>query len=97
MLNTQNYDIALWRLLVIIATLVIQAFVSSPSKAKQPCAVPSKIDAELSHDSFAFRSNRTFVNSIENFPAMFGTIVLAILAGADRGLDLRHRPNSAVL
>jgi uncharacterized MAPEG superfamily protein len=78
-----TYGMALWGIFVIVATLVLQMLVASVSKAKQAGAVPGKIDAGLSHDSFVFRSNRTFMNSVENAPAVLGASFLAVLAGAD--------------
>jgi len=76
------YSVSLWGVFIIVATLVFQMMIASVSKAKQPGAVPGKMDPNLSHASFVFRSNRTFMNSVENAPAMLGTAFLAILAGA---------------
>lgn len=78
----QNYHPALWGMVVIIATLLIQALLGSAVKARQPGAVPGKIDPNLSHGSFVFRAHRTFMNSLENVPVMLATAFLAILAGA---------------
>lgn len=78
-----NYDLALWGVLVVVAMLVVQMLIASLSKAKQPGAVPGKMDPSLSHDSFVFRSNRTLINSVENAPALLGAAFLAILAGAN--------------
>lgn len=77
------YNTALLGIFVIVATLVAQMIVAAMSKATQPGAVPGKMDADISHDSFVFRSNRTFGNSVENAPAALGAAFLAILAGAD--------------
>lgn len=77
-----GYQFALWGILIIIATLLIQAFVGSGVKARQPGAVPGKVDPNLSHHSFVFRAHRTFMNSLENVPVMLATAFLAILAGA---------------
>lgn len=78
-----DYQLAYWGILIAIATLVIQGFVAAASKANQPDAVPGKIDDNLSHDSFVFRSNRTFMNSLENFPAFIAAAFLAILIKAN--------------
>ncbi|EWH09347.1 hypothetical protein DS2_13144 [Catenovulum agarivorans DS-2] len=77
------YLVAFWGLFTIILTWLIQWFVASGSKGAQAGAIPGKIDQNLSHSSFVFRSHRTFMNSIENVPAMLGTSFLAILVGAD--------------
>lgn len=77
-----DYQFALWGIVIIIATLLIQAFVGSAVKARQPGAVPGKVDPNLSHHSFVFRAHRTFMNSLENVPVMLATAFLAILAGA---------------
>ncbi len=79
---TTDYTAALWGLLVVIATVIAQWFIASGAKAKQPGAVPGKIDESLSHESFVFRSHRTFMNSLENVPTFLGTAFLALFAGA---------------
>lgn len=59
--------------------LLVQWGVATISKAKQPNAVPGKIDDELSHDSFVFRAHRTFHNTLENSALFIGTIMLAFV------------------
>lgn len=78
-----QYTVMLWGVFVVITTWVVQWFVASLTKASQPGAIPGRIDSSLSHDSFVFRAHRTFMNSLENVPAMLGTAFLAVLAGAD--------------
>ena len=78
-----EYTGALWGILVILLTVLVQAQIAAATKASQPGAIPGKIDERLSHDSFIFRAHRTFLNSLENLPLMLGTAFLAILAGAD--------------
>lgn len=70
----------LW-MAIIIATVLVQWFIASGTKAKQAGAIPGKQPQELSHQSFVFRAWRTHQNSLENLSPMLGTIVLAILAG----------------
>lgn len=79
----ESYNTVLFGLLVIVATILVQMMVAAISKAKQPAAIPGKMDSSLSHSSFVFRSNRTFANSVENAPAMLGAAFLAIFAGVD--------------
>ncbi|MGI0153938.1 MAPEG family protein [Pseudidiomarina sp. PP-1MA] len=74
-------DWVLWGLWVILVTVMVQWFVASRFKAAAPGAVPGKISAELSHDSFVFRAHRTFQNSIENVPFFAAAVLLAILSG----------------
>ena len=57
--------------------------IASMTKAKQPGAIPGKIEESLGHSSFVFRSHRTLMNSLENIPVMLGASLLAILAGAN--------------
>lgn len=77
------YLVAFWGVFTVLLTWLVQWFVASGAKASQAGAVPGKIDDSLSHSSFVFRAHRTFMNSIENVPAMLGTAFLAILVGAD--------------
>jgi len=79
----QDYDLALWGLCLVVATLIVQQLVATMTKASQPGAIPGKIDESLGHASFVFRSHRTLMNSLENFPAFLGALLLAIFAGAD--------------
>jgi len=74
-----DYTLSLWGILIIILTVLVQSFSAGAIKAAQPNAVPGKIDDGLSHDSLVFRSNRTFLNSVENVPMMLGAAFLAIL------------------
>ena len=60
-----------------LVMLLIQWVVATFSKAKQPNAVPGKIDENLSHDSFVFRAHRTFHNTLENSALFAGTVLLA--------------------
>ena len=41
------------------------------------------MDESLGHSSVVFRTQRTWMNSLENLPAMLGTILLAVLVGAN--------------
>jgi len=79
----ESYIISLWGMLVIILTVIVQAFIAMNIKASQPGAIPGKIDPGLSHSSFVFRTHRTFMNSLENTPVLLATAFLAILSGAN--------------
>ena len=59
--------------------LLVQWAVATFSKAKQPNAIPGKIDENLSHDSFVFRAHRTFQNTLENSALFVGTVLFAFL------------------
>ena len=80
---TTNYLASFWAITFIILVLLVQWLVATKSKAKQKGAVPGKIDPSLGHESFVFRAHRTFMNTLENIPAMLGTSFLAILIGAN--------------
>lgn len=79
----ETYTLAFWGVLIIISTVIIQGIIAATSKASQPGAIPGKIDESLSHSSFVFRANRTFMNSLENLTAFLGTAFLAIFVSAD--------------
>ncbi|WP_027329984.1 MAPEG family protein [Marinimicrobium agarilyticum] len=80
---SEEYQPAFWGLYLVLITLVVQMLAASVSKGSQPGAVPGKIDESLSHDSFVFRSHRTFMNSLENLPLFLGTVFLALFVGTD--------------
>lgn len=79
----ETYLVALWGISAIIFLLFVQWFIATRSKASQKGAVPGKLDPHLGHESFVFRAHRTFMNTLENIPAMLGTCFLAILMGAN--------------
>lgn len=79
----QSYTFAFWGILIIIATVLIQGIIAASKKASQAGAIPGKMDESLSHSSFVFRSNRTFMNSLENFTAIIASSFLAVLVGAN--------------
>ncbi len=62
-----------------LVMLLVQWTVATFSKAKQPNAIPGKIDENLSHDSFVFRAHRTFQNTLENSALFVGTVLFAFL------------------
>ncbi|MBU3024008.1 MAPEG family protein [Aestuariibacter sp. A3R04] len=74
----------LWSLMglsVIFFTVMIQSIAAAIAHAKAPGAVPGKLCDNLSHDSFVFRSHRTFHNSLENLLIFAGPALIAIFAG----------------
>lgn len=62
-----------------LVVLLVQWAVATFSKAKQPNAIPGKIDKNLSHDSFVFRAHRTFQNTLENSALFVGTVLFAFI------------------
>jgi uncharacterized MAPEG superfamily protein len=78
-----NYLTSFWAIAAIIFILLTQWLIATKSKSKQRGAIPGKIDPSLGHESFIFRANRTFMNTLENIPAMLGASFLAILIGAN--------------
>lgn len=80
---TQDYSLTFWGLLLILSTLIVQSLIAAMVKARQPGAIPGKMNPELSHESFVYRSNRCLANSLENATMMLGTSVLAIFVHAN--------------
>jgi glutathione S-transferase len=74
-----QYLVAYCGLLFILSTLVLQTMVATIAHRKQSQYVPGIVNETLGHDSFVFRSHRTFQNSLENAPLMFGTAILGVL------------------
>lgn len=79
----EPYRVSLLGILFIIVTAIVQALIAMWVKASLPGAVPGRIDPNLSHGSFVFRSHRTFMNTLENTPIMLASGFLAILCRAD--------------
>jgi len=62
-----------------LVMVLVQWAVATFSKAKQPNAIPGKIDENLSHDSFIFRAHRTYHNTLENSTLFVSTVLLAFV------------------
>lgn len=77
------YLTSFWGIAFIILLIMIQWLIASKTKSSQKGAIPGKIDPALGHESFVFRANRTFLNTLENVPAMLGTCFLALFIGAN--------------
>lgn len=75
------YTSALTGLWLVLATITVQALVAVAAHRRQKKMIPGIVDPKLGHDSFVFRSDRTFRNSLENIVPFFGLSVLAMLAG----------------
>ena len=78
---TDQYLLSYWGMFFILATMILQTLVATGAHRKQAQYVPGIVNEGLGHDSFVFRSHRTFQNSLENVPLMFGMAVLAVLVG----------------
>jgi uncharacterized MAPEG superfamily protein len=78
-----SYSFAVWGLWLILMTVFVQAIVASAAHRKQKYYVPGIVNDKLSHESFVFRSHRTFLNSHENLLMMFGPVLLGMLVGMD--------------
>ncbi len=72
--------IGLW---IILTTITAQALIASIAHRRQKQYIPGIVDEALGHESFVFRSDRTFRNSLENIVPLFGLAVIAILVGYD--------------
>ena len=78
-----DYSTTFAGLAVILATVLVQQLIAASKKARAPGAIPGKMDESLGHESQVFRAQRTWMNSLENLPAMLGTIFLAVMVGAN--------------
>jgi uncharacterized MAPEG superfamily protein len=77
------YLTSLWGIVFLILLLFVQWLIATKAKTSQKGAIPGKIDENLGHESFVFRAHRTFMNTLENIPAMIATCFLALLIDAD--------------
>ena len=68
---------------LIIFMVVLQSLIATAAHRKQNVYVPGVVNSELSHDSFVFRSNRTFLNSLENVPVFLISVIFAAFVGVD--------------
>ena len=80
-----QYILSFWAFLFIVFTLLLQTLIATGAHRKQAQYVPGVVSENLGHESFVFRSHRTFQNSLENAPMMLFAAVLAILVGLSPG------------
>lgn len=79
----ENYTGAFWAIWVIIFTVLLQAIIATAAHRRQKVYVPGMVDEALGHESFVFRSHRTFHNSMENLLLILAPAFVGILAGLD--------------
>ena len=77
----EAYSTSLLGLWFILATISVQGQIATRTHRKQKKMVPGVMDSTLGHESFVFRSDRTFRNSLENIIPLFGFSLLAMLGG----------------
>ncbi len=76
-----NYEASLWAMLLMVFTVLCQSLIATGAHRKQASYVPGVVDENLGHQSFVFRSHRTFQNSLENVPLMLFSGILGVLVG----------------
>lgn len=79
----QQYADSIFILTIIITTVILQALIASVAHRKQDHYIPGIVAPDLDHHSFVFRSNRAFLNSLENVPTFVLTALLAMFASVD--------------
>lgn len=77
---------AYFALYIYLIMVFVQWAVATFSKASQENAVPGKLDADLSHESFVFRAHRTFHNTLENSALFLGSVLFAFTMGYHSGI-----------
>ncbi|MDO6568267.1 MAPEG family protein [Alteromonas sp. 1_MG-2023] len=79
MFTVYTYSIA--GLAIIMFTVLVQNIVAAVAHRKQSSYIPGKVADNLSHDSFVFRSHRTFHNSLENVVQFVIPAILCMFIG----------------
>ncbi|SHG79037.1 MAPEG family protein [Ferrimonas marina] len=74
-----TYAIAFAGIWLALLTMLLQHLIAIRAHRKQAQYVPGVVDAQLGHDSFVFRSHRTYQNSLANTPLMLATALLAMV------------------
>ena len=72
--------IGIWAILVLI---VIEAIIAIGASRTQKKLIPGVINPELGPESFVFRSDRAFKNSLENIVPFLGAALMSILFSLD--------------
>lgn len=79
----EEYMASIWAFWAIFATIFIQALVAVIAHRKQAKYTPGVLDESLGHESFVFRSDRTFRNSLENIIPLAGMGFLGMMVGVN--------------
>ncbi len=74
----EQYTCVIFVALALLTMMVVQQIIATVAHRKQSEYIPGIVDAKLDHGSFVFRSNRTFLNSLENTPVFILTMLVAI-------------------
>jgi len=80
-----THGLALWGLYAMALLVLVQSLVAASAHRAQKSYVPGVVAEELGHESFVFRSHRTFHNSLENLPMMVVPTLIALMVGMDPG------------
>ncbi|MBY5991987.1 MAPEG family protein [Ferrimonas balearica] len=75
----ETYAVAFAGVWLALLTMLLQHLIAIGAHRKQAQYVPGVVDAQLGHDSFVFRSHRTYQNSLANTPLMLATALLAMV------------------
>lgn len=78
-----HYALSFYALFGLLLMTFLQSLVAMIAHRMQSQYIPGIVDDKLGQESFVFRSNRTFLNSLENLPLIVVPAILAILVGMD--------------
>ncbi|WP_096086702.1 MAPEG family protein [Agaribacterium haliotis] len=77
----EDYHASLLAVWLILATMFVQSLIAMVAHRRQKSYIPGIVDANLGQESFVFRSDRCFRNSLENSLIMIACIFLAMNVG----------------
>lgn len=77
------YASSLTGLWLILTTVFVQALIAMVAHRSQKQYIPGITDPSLGHESFVFRSERTFLNSLENTLPFAVMAFLAMMVGVN--------------
>lgn len=77
----QEYLLTFLGLWVIAATIISQQVIAVMAHRKQGNFIPGKMNKELGHESFVFRSDRAFKNSLENIVQFIIPVFIGMALG----------------
>jgi glutathione S-transferase len=81
-----EYHATLGATTFLMIMVIVQALIATGAHRSQKNVIPGVVDESLGHDSFVFRSHRTFMNSLENVPIALLSLVVAMMMGVSANL-----------
>ena len=77
------YYLSFFGIWALLSLVVIEAIIAMGASRSQKKYTPGILNSDLGPESFVFRSDRAFKNSLENIVPFLGAVIISILLSMD--------------